>query len=66
MNPKYAFHLTTVIGILYACYGLLEPADWIPFAVGVSVACVGVIGADLLRWMESNTRERHNDDRDLG
>ena len=52
MNPKYAFHLTTVIGILYACYGLLEPADWVPFGVGVSVACVGVIGADLLRWME--------------
>ena len=43
LSPKYAF---------YACYGLIEPADWIPFAVGVSIACIGVIGADLLRWME--------------
>ena len=52
MTLRIGLQLTFIIGLLYASFGLFESLT--KFAVGLTVACLAVIGYELLDRIESD------------
>ena len=48
MTPKTGFLITTVIGAVWAVYGLFS--SWAELGVGAVIAGVGVIGHEFFRY----------------
>ena len=42
------FTATTILGVLWACYGLFQPT-WMELGVGAAIAGVGIIGREFVR-----------------
>ena len=49
MTPRTAFLITTVIGVLWACYGIFQPT-WMELGTGTVIAAVGVMGYEFCRF----------------
>lgn len=52
MRVKTAFIAMIFIGVFFAVYGLFDVTGWINFAIGVIVACVGVMGVGFMEFNE--------------
>lgn len=52
MRLRIGLQLTFIIGLLYASFGLFESLT--KFAVGLTIACLAVIGYGLLDRIESD------------
>ena len=47
MSPRTAFIAMFLMGVLYTGWALLVPPGWTDFGIGVTVAMIGLIGADI-------------------
>ena len=56
MRVRIGLHLTLIIGLLYAAFGIFESLT--KFAVGLIVACLAVIAYGLLDTVEAESDRR--------